>query len=150
MKKPLVLMAGLLVSCVVGCNDQNSHNQGGPGVTHPTTSKMPTLGQKEDTFSLSMPTFSTKITQGESKTATIGIKRGKNFDQDVTLKFGDLPKGVTITPASPVIKHSDTEEKVTIAAAPDAAVGDFTISTKADPSHGAEATTEIKITVVKK
>ena len=38
---------------------------------------------------------------GGDKELTIGIAKGQNFDEDVTLKFTGLPKGVTFDPAKP-------------------------------------------------
>ncbi len=80
----------------------------------------------------------------------IGIKRGKNFSEDVTLKFADGPKGVTLASASPVIMHGDTEAKVMLKATDDASLGDFTVKVTGHPAKGADATSEIKITVAKK
>lgn len=145
--KKLLTAAVLALPLAIGCDNQTT--PGGPGTTHPTT-KAPMVGQAEDTFKLSAPTLSTHVTQGETKTATIGINRGKNFDQDVTLKFGELPKGVTVTPTPVVIKHGDKDVQVTIAAAADAAVGDFTVPLTGTPNKGAVGTSEMKITVAKK
>jgi hypothetical protein len=132
-----------------GCNQGTP---GGPGATN-RDDKKTHLGQGENSFSLSMPSMpglSTKVKQGESKEVTIGIKRGKNFDQDVTLKFDSLPQGVTIDPAAPVIKHSDSDAKVTVKAAGDAALGDFTVKVTGHPKEGPDATNELKIKVEKK
>src|SRR5256885_1603989 len=89
-------MAALIV--LTGCN---TGTPGGPGAEKDkqkgTTN---TIKQGEDSFSLSVPMTSTHIKQGESKVVTVGIKRGKNFDQNVSLKFDDVPKGVTLDPAS--------------------------------------------------
>ena len=52
------------------------------------------------------------IKQGETKDVSISIKRGTNFQDDVTLKFTDEPQGVTIVPASPVIKNGETDAKL--------------------------------------
>ncbi|HYV34951.1 MAG TPA: hypothetical protein VE988_04550, partial [Gemmataceae bacterium] len=110
----------------------------------------PVLGQADDTFTLSVPTLATTLKQGETKTASIGIKRGKNFDGDVTIKFAETPKGLAIDPTSPVIKHGDTEAKITLKAAEDAALGDFTIKLTGHPTKGADAANEFKVTVQKK
>jgi uncharacterized membrane protein len=147
MKKLFALAAGALLPLAIGCDNQGT--PGGPGVTRPTT-KAPMVGQAEDTFHLSAPALSTRVTQGETKTAAISIKRGKNFDQDVTLKFGELPKGVTITPQNVVLKHGDNDVQVTLSAAADAAVGDFTVPITGTPGKGAAGTTDLKITVAKK
>jgi hypothetical protein len=57
---------------------------------------------------------------------------------------------VTLDPASPVIKHGDTEAKITLKAADDAAVGDFTLKVTGHPTKGADAANEFKLTVDKK
>ncbi len=144
------LCAGLLVAAVltsVGCEKKGT--QGGPGATG-ATDKKPVVGQAEETFTLDVPNFSTKLKQGEAKQVAISIRRGKNFDEDVTLKFENVAKGVTIEPASPVIKKGDTEAKFTVKAADDAALGDFTIKVKGTPTKGAVGSNEFKITVDKK
>jgi uncharacterized membrane protein len=119
--------AGLLVFGLVAFTGCNKGTEGGPGA----------------------PTFSTKLKQGESKVVDIGIKRGKNFDEDVALKFDNMPQGVTLDPASPVIKHGDKETKITVKAANDAAVGDFTVKVTGHPTKGADATNDLKLTVQK-
>jgi uncharacterized membrane protein len=145
----MLAMAGLIA--LAGCN---TGTPGGPGATSRTTAgtttRSSTIGLAEDTFSLTTPLLSTTIKQGESKVISIGIKRGKNFEDDVTLKFDGLPEGVTLDPARPVIKHGDTEAKVTIKAADSAAVGDFTAKLVGHPAKGADATHDLKITVQKK
>lgn len=112
-----------------------------------TSNKRMPFQQGEDTFTLTVPTLATKLKQGENKVVSVGIKRGKNFDEDVALKFETLPKGLTIDPAAPTIKHGDTEAKVTVKAAGDAAVGDFTVTVKGHPEKGSDATQELKVTV---
>ena len=144
MKSALVATAAAAMFVLVGCNNGTP---GGPGVDKNKPSK---VGQTADTFSLTVPELATKLKQGEAKDVTIGIKRGKNIDEDVTVKFEDVPKGVTFDPASPKIKHGDTEAKVGVKAADDAAVGDFTVKVIGKPTKGPEATNEMKVSVAKK
>jgi uncharacterized membrane protein len=142
--------ACLLIAALVafaGCNNQST--PGGPGASSRGDDK-PVLGRADDTFTLEPPNLATKLKQGESEVVAIGINRGKNFDQDVTLKFENLPKGVRIEPASPVIKHGDTEAKFTVKAADDAALGDFAIRVTGRPTKGSDASSEFKVTVAKK
>jgi len=108
------------------------------------------MGPSDNTFTLDMPNLSTHVKQGEAKNISVSIKRGKNFAQDVAMSFGDMPKGVTVEPASPTIKASDTEVKLTVKAADDAAVGDFTIKVKGHPTTGADSENDLKVTVGKK
>ena len=146
MKRPF---ASALLMALVGLTGCEQGTSGGPGVTNPPQ-KQPLYGETADTFNLSVPVMSTTLHQGESKEVAVGINRGKNFDEDVTLKVAEGPKGVTIDSANPVIKHGDTEAKLTFKATDDASLGDFTVKVTGHPSKGANATIDFKITVAKK
>jgi hypothetical protein len=104
----------------------------------------------EETFTLSVPVVTTTLKQSGTQAIAIGIRRDTNFDQDVTLKFTDVPKGVTFEPTRPVIKHGDTETKFTLRCADDAALGNFAIQVTGFPTKGADASREMKLTVTKK
>jgi hypothetical protein len=150
------LHVGLVAMALVALNGCSQGTPGGPGAaTTPskpaaTTAQKPVIGMAEETFTLSVPTLSTHLTQGETKNASIGVTRGKNFDEDVTLKFDGVPKGITIDPASHIIKHGDTEAKLSFEAADDAALGEFTVKVTGHPTKGADAKTEFKLTIAKK
>src|SRR5438874_1632327 len=75
---------------LMGCGQ--SSPPGGPGAGD----KQPVVGQGENTFKLEVPALETSIKQGESKTISISISRGKNFTQDVLVDFGQIPNGVTL------------------------------------------------------
>jgi hypothetical protein len=147
-----VLAVALLAA--YGCSPSTPGGPGVPGAPGPRTSSAPAdkpiIGQADETFNLSLPTLATKVKQGETVSASISVKRGKNFDEDVTLRFADVPKGVTVDPARPVIKHGDSEAKVTFKAADDAALGDFTLKVTGHPTKGADATSEFKLSVAEK
>jgi len=148
--KRLLTTAALAAIGAFGLAGCNSGSSGGPGATGTGSDGKTHVGTAEQTFTLSVPTLSTHIKQGESKVVAIGIKRGKNFDQDVTLKLDGLPKGVTADMTSHSIKHGEDEAKVTLKAADDAALGDFTVKVNGHPATGADATNEFKLTVEKK
>ena len=78
----------ITLAALAGCNQGTP---GGPGTTD-TTAKKPAYGQADETFNLSVPMTSSSVQQGEQAEATIGIKRAKNFDEDVTLQFADVPE----------------------------------------------------------
>jgi hypothetical protein len=131
---------------IVGC-DQGKKTAGGPGATTPE-GKPPMFGQADDTFNLNLAAQSVK--QGDAKEVTVGIKRGTNFDQDVGLRFVDLPAGVTVTPTGPALKHGDGDAKVTLKVADDAAPGDYTVKVMGHPTRGGDATAEFQLTVAPK
>lgn len=133
---------GVLLT-LLGCNQGTS---GGPGATSPPSTK-PITGQTEDTFSLIIP--SAQLNQGAAKIVSIGINRGKNFREDVSLKFDGLPTGLTLDPAALLIKHGDKEAQGTLKAAADAALGDFTVKVIGHPTKGADAINEMKISIAK-
>jgi hypothetical protein len=141
----LAAVAGL---GLVGCN---KGTPGGPGATNTGSHSVTTaVSTAEDTFTLSTPTLSTHLKQGESKVVTIGIHRGKNFGQDVSLKLDGLPEGVTADPSAPTIKAGDEDAKVTFKASDKAALGDFTVKVTGHPGKGADASHDLKLTIEKK
>jgi hypothetical protein len=142
-------LAGFLLLALVAFTGCNQGTPGGPGTTD-KTAKKPIYGEADETFNLSVPMLSTTLKQGDKTEGSIGIKRGKNFDEEVTLAFTDLPKGVTADPASPVIKPTDTEVKVTFQGADDASLGDFTVQVTGHPTKGGDATNKFTLTVAKK
>jgi uncharacterized membrane protein len=139
---------GLLV--LVGCNDTKSP-PGGPGATGSNQrSTALRVGAPENTFQLDLPNLETTLKQGETKTITIGIMRGKNFDQDVKVEFSEPPKGVKVTAAHSTVKASDKDVQVTIEAAPDAALGEHAITVSGTPAReGAKTSAQFKIDVKK-
>ena len=106
--------------------------------------------EKKDSFTLSMPFWTTGLKQGETKAVSITITREKRFDQDVTLKFDGLPKGVTVEPTGTVIKNGETEAKFVLKAAEEAPLGSFSFMVTGHPTKGADASHEFKFTVAKK
>lgn len=138
------LMVVLLA--LAGCN---LGTRGGPGATDPNAKRPLLYGQSDNTFNLSVPNFSTTVRQGETKSASIGIQRGTNFDEEVALVFASMPRGVTLDPPNPVIKRGESETKIALSAANDASLGDFTIKVTGHPTEGADATNALTITVAK-
>ena len=138
-------MAMLFGVFLAGCNQGTP---GGPGAP-PANDKKSEVVQANDSFNLSSDLIPTSIKQGERIATSIGIKRGGNFDEDVTLKFSNVPTGVKLEPSSAVIKHGDTEAKFDLEASKDASIGDFTILVTGHPAKGADAEIPFKISVKK-
>ncbi len=144
--RSLALMVPVL-AVLTGCNQGTP---GGEGVTANSLEKPRNYGEADNTFNLSAPRMSTTLHQGETKVVTIGIERGKNFDQDVALEVAEGSKGVTVDSAGPVIKRGDKDTKLTFKAADDASLGDFTVKVVGHPAKGADATIDFKMIVAKK
>ena len=87
-----ISFASFVVVIFATINGCTQGTPGGPGTTD-TSVKKPAFGQADDTFNLTVPVMSSSLQQGEKAEATIGIKRAKNFDEDVALTFADVPKG---------------------------------------------------------
>lgn len=145
MKKIITVLAIGTIATLSGCNKSTS---GGPGVNMPE-SRQSNVGLSVETFSLDTPMLSTKIAQGETSNVTIGIDRGKDFDQDIALSFSELPTGVTIAPSNQVIMHGGSDAQISVTAAADAALGDFSVKIVGHPKTGPDATSDLKITVGK-
>jgi uncharacterized membrane protein len=154
MKKLFTSLALLSLVSLVGCGGPSgtgvTNKVGGPGAKGDTDRSGSVVGQKDNTFSLDTPNLETNIKQGESKVIEIGISRGTNFDQDVTLSFADVPKGVSLDPSSPVLKKSEKNVKVTVKAADDAAIGHHVIKVTGKPASGPEASNTFKLEVKQK
>lgn len=168
MKRLFGSMVSLALVAVCGCDNGTAGGKGAAPKTPPATSSTPSttpsttatkpatadkplVGEAKETFKVTVPTLSTSVKQEESVDITIGIKRGTNFDDDVTVKLGKLPEGVTVTPAQPVIPHGASEIQVNVTAAADAAIGDFTVSVTGVPAKGGvNAENELKLTIKEK
>ena len=107
MKRLLTGLALALLAGAAGCD--KSGTPGGPGIAAPPA-KPPMIGRADDTFDLT--TASVSLKQGEAALRSVGIKRGTNFDQDVTLAFEGLPPGVAPDPAKPVVQTKNSEAEL--------------------------------------
>ena len=136
----LLLVAMLAVG---GCSLGTS---GGPGAMD--SNRHPFVGQADETFRLSPA--KAQLRQGEAKAVSISIKRALNFAEDVTLQFADMPKGLTVDNATPVIMHGDSEARFVLTASDDASLGDFSLVVTGHPTRGLDATNSLKITVDKR
>lgn len=143
------LYAGFTVMTLAALAGCTQGTPGGPGMKGDAANR-PTYGQAENTFNLSVPVMSSSLQQGNQTETTVGIQRAKNFDEDVSLKFADVPKGVTIEPANPVIKHGDTDAKITFHAGDDVRVGDYRIKVTGHPTKGGDAQIEFKLAIAAK
>jgi hypothetical protein len=133
MKNAIAIVMALVLATVSGC--QSSSPRGGSAFT-------------DEGFKVAVPTLTTEIKQGETQSVTISLERGKYFKQDVKLQI-EASKGISIEPTSLVIKASDKPEvQIRIAAAQDAAIGEYSVSVKGTPKTGEPASTAFNVKVV--
>ena len=156
MKTTFVGLLVLTLLATVGCTWNSSKD---PKATAPaarkqsgepvkTVAKKPIAGEAAGTFSLSVPFESVALTQGGEQDVLIGINRGENFGEEVAINVSGLPAGVTMETVDPVITPGSTGVTLTLKAADDATLGDFTVKvTGHTASSGADFTQEFKITV---
>ena len=133
-----LVAAFALAGCAMG-------SEGGPGAT---SSRQSIVGQSDETFRISEG--KAILNQGDTKSVTILIKRALNFEEDVTLQFANLPKGLTVDNENPVIKHGELEARFALTASNDAALGDFSLAVTGHPTKGVDAVNYLKITVTKR
>jgi uncharacterized membrane protein len=128
------LAASLLAA---GCETKSP--PGGPGAPGPNGTP-PRVTTPDNTFQINVPAMETDIKQGESKTVTISISRGTNFDQDVNLEIVNAPQGVTFKFHEATIRAADKESHLTITASENAALGEHKVQIKATPARSGTAT----------
>lgn len=123
---------------------------GHPGKGGDATNDFKLTVAKKDSFTLGVPFWTTSLKQGEAKSVSITINRDKRFDQAVTVKIDNLPKGITVEPASAVVKTGEPDAKFVLKADSEAGLGDFEVKVIGHPAQGVDATHEFKFTVAKK
>ncbi len=105
---------------------------------------------KGEGFNISVPTFDTKIKQGETQAVTIKLERGDSFKQDVKLQIKlSRGEGISIDPAKVTIKASDKPDvQIKITAPKDVALGEYNVSVTGTPATGEPTSVEFKIKVI--
>jgi uncharacterized membrane protein len=103
---------------------------------------------KGEGFKIDVPTFDTKVKQGETQSVTIKLERGESFKQDVTLQIG-VAEGISVDPVKVLIKASDNPKvQLTITVPKDAAFGKYIISVTGTPETGESTSVKFKVKVV--
>ncbi len=132
-----LISAGLMTLGLVALFGCNASNPGGSG----------SGVAKKATFKIDAPATHTTIKQGDTKEVKLTLDRGKDFHDDVDLKF-DAPAGLTVDPSMHTVKASDDKEVVVKVSAPkDATVGDHIIKVTGTPKSGSTATVDVTIKV---
>ena len=131
MKTAITIVLTLALMAVSSCKQQS-----------------PQGGESEDErFKISTPSVK-KVKQGEVQTATVSLKRGDYFKQDVELQI-KTTTGISIEPTKVWIKASDKPDvQLRITAAKDAALGEYRVFVKGTPETGEPISAEFNVKVV--
>ena len=125
--------AALLAVTSIACN--KSPEGGSPGT--------------KDSFTVSGPTTSTSIKQGNKETVTVTLNRGSDFKKKVSLDVKAPDKVKATLDKSSVAAGDDKDVKLTIDVDKEAPVGDHIITVTATPEAGAATKLDVKLSVVK-
>ena len=103
---------------------------------------------KGEGFKIAVPTFDTKVKQGETQTVTIKLQRGESFKQDVKLQI-EAAKGISVDPAKVLVKASDKPDvQLMITAPKNTALGEYKVSVTGTPTTGEPTSVEFKVNVI--
>ena len=105
---------------------------------------------KGEGFKIAVPTFDTKIKQGDIQSVTISLERGKSFKEDVTLEIKlSKNEGITIDPDKVIVKAGDKPDvQLMITVPKDASLGEYIVSVTGTPTTGEPTSTEFNLKVV--
>ncbi|MGA2071188.1 MAG: hypothetical protein ABSG97_07535 [Sedimentisphaerales bacterium] len=133
MRTAITILMTLVLATMSGCS--SSSPQGGSVLT-------------DEGFKVAVPTFAKELKQGETQSVTISLERGKYFKQDVKLQI-EASKGISVEPTSIIIKASEIPDvQIRIAAAQNAAIGEYNVSVKGIPKTGESTSTSFTVKVV--
>ena len=130
MKTVMTIVMTLALTAALGCESPRGGGMSGEG------------------FKIAVPTFDTKVKQGDRQTVTVSLHRGEAFKRDVTLQI-KAAKGISVEPTDVLVKGSDTPDvQLQITAPSDAAIGEYRVYVKGTPATGEPTSMEFKVKVV--
>jgi len=137
--KPLAMSSILGLALVFGLGCENKTTTTGsatPGTSGTTAVKKLTVTAAAQQT----------IKQGDTDELTVKIDRD-NFNDPVTIRLNDLPKGVTFVENEVVIPAGSTSAKITLKAASDAEVGEHNVKIDAQAPGLDENVQTMKLTI---
>jgi uncharacterized membrane protein len=105
---------------------------------------------KGEGFKIAVPTFDTKIKQGDTQSVVIFLDRGASFKQDVTLEIKlTRGEGIAFDPEKVLVKAGDKPDvQLTITVPQNAALGEYKVSVTGTPTTGESTSTEFGVRVM--
>ncbi|MFA6291078.1 MAG: hypothetical protein WC637_04815 [Victivallales bacterium] len=132
MKNLIVICIMLTLITASGCWTRSSDKGGTAAV--------------DESFSISVPS-SVTVKQGEEAIITVTLKRAAFFKRDVQLDIKAVD--ISLTPARILVKASDKPDvQVKVAAAKNAAIGEYRVTVTGTPTTGLPASTVCNVRVV--
>ena len=132
MKTSMMFVVTVALTAVVGCSLSNR----GGGVS------------KDEGFRIAVPTLDTELKQGEMRTVTVSLHRDEYFKRDVKLQM-KASKGISVEPTSIRVDAGDKPDvQIRVAAATDAAIGEYRVYVKGTPATGEPTSVDFKVKVV--
>jgi len=138
MRTVVVIVMTLALATLSGClfSSTKSSAQGG-GVAN-----------QDDGFRIVIPTSDAKVKQGEAQSFAISLQRGDYFKRDVQLEIRPS-QGLEVEPKNVLVRASDRPDvQLRIAAAKDAALGEYKVYLTATPDTGKAASIEFAVQVI--
>jgi len=134
--KSVVMTVMMLASVAIsGCASSSTSSQGGSA-------------SKDEGFRIIVLSSDTNIKQGESQSVAISLEREDYFKQDVTLHITPS-KGLYVEPMTVLVRAGDRPDvQFRIAAAMDAAIGEYKVNVAGTPSTGKATSIDFKVMVV--
>ena len=100
-----------------------------------------------DSFTLTAPTLSTPIKQGDRHTVKLELARGSEFKKNVAFQITE-PKGLKVSIDHKTVSPSDPSEvSLTIEAEKGAPLGEQTIKVTGTPDSGSPTSVDVKVKV---
>ena len=135
MRTAIVIVMTLALAAVSGCLFSSSSARGGSVL-------------QGEGFKIVVPTFNTKVKQGEAQSVAISLQRGEYFKRDVRLEIKPS-KGIDVEPTNVLVRASDKPDvQLRIAAPKDAALGEYNVSLKGTPGTGEPTSIDFTVEVV--
>ena len=132
MKTAMTIVMALALTSFCGCQ---TSSRGGSVV-------------KDEGFRIGVPTFDTQVKQGEIQTVIVSVMRDSFFKQDVKLLIV-VPSGISIEPASAMVRASDKPDvQLRITAPKDAAIGEYPVVVKGTPETGEPTSVGFTVRVI--
>ncbi len=94
------------------------------------------VSSPDSNFRMSAPLMETSVRQGEVRTVTVSLNRGRSFTQDVNLTIEE-PRGLSIEPNDITVRSSDRQDvQLVITADEDAPIAVHQVEVQAEPETG--------------